>query len=62
MTKSMATIPAPTCEVCGQPLRTYCPSCRGRQGGASKSPAKVRASRKAAKLALAARMKKRRTG
>lgn len=44
------------CQECGHVgLIAYCPACRGRSGGKSKSPKKVKASRRAAKRALEAR-------
>jgi hypothetical protein len=44
------------CQDCGHVgLIAYCPACRGRSGGKSKSPKKVKASRRAAKRALEAR-------
>jgi hypothetical protein len=35
----------PSCGVCGTPLVIFCPACRGRQGGKSKSPKKMKAAR-----------------
>jgi hypothetical protein len=52
-------MPELKCGICGSDkVVIVCLSCRGRAGGKSKSPAKVRASRKQAKAALAARMRK----
>jgi len=36
----------PRCADCGHPLTAYCAACRGRKGGQSTSPAKVRASKR----------------
>ena len=48
----------PTCDSCGHTLTAFCPRCRGAKGGTSASPKKIRAGRKNAKGARAAKIRR----
>lgn len=39
-----------SCRECGHAFTTFCPSCRGRKGGATTTPKRIRAAKRAARV------------